>query len=305
MNGTYWIFMAAAAAVCLLWTPLRLKQKGMKAWIGLIAVPVAAALAFALAKVFYALLMYNRTLAVYGLDALLRMRAEEFSFFGGCVGASLGMALTAKMTGQNAGKFLDAFAPAGALAIALARFAENYLGMLGTSRYDTESELLCRFPFAVSNEWDEWYLAVFVLEALIALVISVVFALRKREEKLPLLLFLRVCYYLCVTQIFCESVRMMSMRWGFVRAEQLLCGIAIFFILLYHCVKTPERGFLRRFWPLLACLGLIGGLVGVEFALDRTEIPDGYWYGAMLLILALFGAVECWCVQRRLRAAKN
>lgn len=304
MNSLYWIYIAAAAAECLIWLPLRLKAKGMKAWPGLIAVPISAALAFALAKVFYALLMYNRTLAVYGLDSLTRMRPEEFSFFGGCVGASLGMALTAKLTKENAGKFLDAFAPAGAAAIALARLAEKHLGMLGASKYDTESALLCRFPFAVSNEWDEWYLAVFVLEALIALVICVVSALRKREEKLPMLLFLRVCYALCAAQVFCESVRMMSMRWGFVRAEQLLCGVSVFFILLYHCVKAPEKNFLKRFWPLLACLGCIGALVGVEFALDRTEIPDMYWYGAMLAVLAALGAIEIFCVHRRFRANK-
>ncbi|MBR6187023.1 MAG: prolipoprotein diacylglyceryl transferase [Clostridia bacterium] len=301
----YWICIAAAAALCLVLLVLRLKQKGMKAWPALIAVPLSAALSFALAKVFYACLMYNRTFAVYGLDSLFRMRAEEFSFFGGCVGASLGMALTAKLTGNHAGKFLDAFAPAGCVSIALMRFAEKYLGMLGTSKYDTESALLCRFPFAVSNEWDEWYLAVFTLEALIALVIGAVFAFRSREEKFPLLLFLRVCYYLCVTQIFCESVRMMSMRWGFVRAEQLLCGIAIFFILLYHCLKTPEKNPLKRFWPLLACLGCVGALVGVEFALDRTELPDWFWYAVMLLILFLFGVVEVLCVRRRCRSAKN
>ena len=69
-----------------------------------------------------------------------------------------------------------------ALAIALARCAEMHLGMLGASKYDTESAFFCRFPFAVSNEWDEWYLAVFALEALTALVICVVFALKRKEE---------------------------------------------------------------------------------------------------------------------------
>ena len=300
----YWMWMAAAAAVCLIWLPLRLKKRGVKPWLGLAAVPVSAALAFALAKLFYAALLYNRSFAVYGLDALLRMRAEEFSFFGGCAGAALGMALTAKLARENAGKFLDAFAPVGALTVALARFAEYYLGMLGASKYDTESEFFCRFPFAVSNEWDEWYLAVFVLEALIALAICVVFTLKKREDGVPMLRFLRVSYYLCVMQIFCESVRMMSLRWGFVRVEQLLCAVAIFAILLYHCLKTPEKKCLKRFWPLLACLGCAGALVGVEFALDRTEIPDGYWYVAMAAVLAVLGVLENWCVQRRYKAAK-
>ena len=138
---------------------------------------------------------------------------------------------------------------------------------------------------------------------LMMLVIGLIFAL-ERKDSFPLQLFLRVAYYLCVTQIFCESVRMMGMRWGFVRAEQLLSGVGIFFILLYVCVKTPGLPFLKRFWPLFGTLACIGGLVGVEFALDRTEIPDVYWYGVMLLILIVFGLLEAFCVRRRLRMAK-
>ena len=303
MNTSYAICMAFSAAVCLICLFFRLKKRGMRAWTAFAAVPIAAVLAAVLAKVFYLTLMFHRSLAVYGADALLRLKADEFSFFGGCVGACLGMALTAKLFHENAGKYLDAFAPAGAFALAVARFAEYYLDMLGASGYDTESPFLCRFPFAVANEWDEWYLAVFMLEALIALVIGAVFLLKKKEEKYPLLLFLRVGYYLCTAQIFCESVRMMGMRWGFVRAEQLLCGVYIFFAVLYHCLKTREKSAFKRFWPLLGVLALIGALVGVEFALDRTELPDAFWYGVMLLILVVFGLLENYCVRRRYKTA--
>ena len=304
MNTTaYWMCVLAAAAVCLIWLPIRLKMRNMRLWPAALGLVLAGALAGALAKVFYVLLMYQRTLAVNGAESFWDFQYDRFSFFGGCVGAVLGMALAAKIAKENAGRFLDAFAPVGAAMAAVMRFGEYYLGMLGASKYDTESAFLCRFPFAVSNEWDEWYLAVFMLEALCALVIALIFTLKKKDG-FPMERLLRVAYYLCVAQIFCESVRMMGMRWGFVRAEQLLSGVGIFFILLYVCVKTPGLPFLKRFWPLFGALACIGGLVGVEFALDRTEIPDVYWYGVMLLILIVFGLLEGFCVRRRMRLSK-
>ena len=50
-------------------------------------------------------------------------------------------------------------------------------------------------------------------------------------------------------------------------------------------------------------LALIGALVGVEFALGRTELPDAFWYGVMLLILVVFGLLENYCVRRRYKTA--
>ena len=81
--------------------------------------------------------------------------------------------------------------------VAFARVSEKYLDMLGTGKY-TDSEFLCRFPFAVSNEWGEWYLAIFMLEALAALVIAGIFTVKKREPfyTAPLFIIL-LCLFSC------------------------------------------------------------------------------------------------------------
>ena len=298
MMTSYWISMAVGAVLSTVWLWVRLKKRGMKENTAFAALPVSFALGFAAAKLFYVVLLFNRSLSVYGLEALVRMKSNEFSFFGGCVGACLGMALTAKAFRLRPGMYLDAFAPAGALMVAFARFSEKYLDMLGTGKY-TDSEFLCRFPFAVSNEWGEWYLAIFMLEALAALVIAVIFTVKKREDWFPLLRFLRVAFYLCVVQIFLESLRSMGLKWGFVRVEQLLSGVAVMGVLLYHCLKLQGNSFLGRFWPVLAGLCGIAALVGIEFGLDRTELPDAFWYAVMVAVLAGFGWLEIWCVKKR------
>ena len=112
-----------------------------------------------------------------------------------------------------------------------------------------ENETFARAPFAISNEWGEWFWAVFLLEALAALVVAVVFSVRKKEDAIPGLRFERVVYYLCVPQIFCESLRALGMRWGFVRIEQVLCGVIIEALLIYGCLRYKEpAGFWKR-WP--------------------------------------------------------
>ena len=49
-----------------------------------------------------------------------------------------------------------------------ARIAEVFLDMQGAGAY-VERESFARMPFAISNEWGEWFWAVFLLEALLAL----------------------------------------------------------------------------------------------------------------------------------------
>ena len=67
-----------------------------------------------------------------------------------------------------------------ALTIALCRFSEYFSGE-GIGMY-VENEALRFFPLAVSNEWGEWYWAIFVLEGLAALAIMACL-LRQRARR--------------------------------------------------------------------------------------------------------------------------
>ncbi len=302
MNPEYTFALAVTALLSTGLLILRLRKRRMKIAPALCGLFLSAALGLVFAKVLYVALLFHRVWPRYEWEAFLQFRGAEFSFFGGCAGVLLGMLLSARLFREDARRFMTAFAPCGALMAAGARYAERYLGLLGVGSY-TDDPFLARFPFAVSNKYNEWFLAVFMLEALAALAIALVFFLRKKEEKIPGLLAERVIFYLCLAQIFCESLRAQGMKWGFVRVEQVLSAVVLVALLALAGLKIKAGSAWKRFWPLPAALLCIVVIVGVEFALDKTELPPLLLYGVMLLMLAAMAAMECACTRKRLKQA--
>ena len=301
MNTAYWISLLATLLAGTAWLVFRANKRGMKTAPVFTGVLSGAVLAFALAKLLFIALLSSKVWHRYGWASLLRLDAAEFSFIGGCLGMMLGMAISAKIHGVQLPCLLSLFAPVGAFMAAGARAAEFFLDMQGAGRY-VESEMFARSPFAISNEWGEWYWAVFLLEMIFALIVAVVFAVRKKEDRIASLRFERVVYYLCVPQIFCESLRVLGMRWGFVRIEQVLCGVILEGLLIYGCLQCKtSRGFWQRFWPCFAAIGCVGVIVGVEFGLDKVPaISDWIWYCVMIAALIGYGALERFVTNRRL-----
>ena len=306
MNIAYWLFLLLSLALCTAWLAVRANKRGMKLAPVFTGVLLGAVLAFVVAKALYTVLLSSKVWPRYGWASLIRLEASEFSFIGGCLGMVLGMVISARLYKIQPASLLSLFAPAGALMAAGARAAECFLDMQGAGTY-VENEAFARLPFAISNEWGEWFLAVFLLEALLALIAAVVFAVRKKEDAIVSLRFERVVYYLCVPQIFCESLRALGMRWGFVRIEQVLCGVIIEGLLIYGCLQyTGAKGFWKRFWPCFAALGCVVVIVGVEFGLDKApSVPDAIWYCVMIAALVGFAALERFVTGRRLRQVKQ
>lgn len=306
MNLPYFLtLLAGALCVTGLFCCL-LKSRGMKMRCAAVSLPLSAVCGFVCAKVLYFLLMIGREWLYYGLSGLLRFGEDQFSFLGGCLGAVIGVILAAKITGQPVARALDAFAPCGALGVAFARAAEHFLPEINTSSFEVENPTLHFFPLAVSNPYDQWYVALYFLGALAALAVCVLFLARKKELSVPGVRFCRVAFYLCLPQIFLESLRGDSMFWGFVRAEQVLCGVILFLVLLRHCVTARKDGLLSAYWPLVVCLLCIGVMVFVEFNLDKQFIPmeTAANYGIMWLALLIIAACEVFAVRRRLRYVK-
>ena len=80
-------------------------------------------------------------------------------------------------------------------------------------------------------------------------------------------------------QIFCESLHSQSIRWGFVRVEQLLCALGVLTIIAIHARTAAHQGV-----PTKKCVSLLVWTlvmilldVAVEFALDKTAyIMNGF-----------------------------
>ena len=262
---------------------------------------LGGAMGVALSKLVYFLLMLPYVWQRWGFSVLVKAEPATFSFMGLCLGLCLGVLLAARLTGIPAAQAMDGLAPALASFVALARMGEYFLGVQGSGGY-VENETLCFFPLAVKNEWDEWYWAVFMLSGVLAAVCAAGVLLRERRWRaIPGLTFRRAVFYLALPQVLCESLRAECMRWGFVKVEQVLCGVLIAGAVALSCRGGQGK---KRCLPLLCVLGMIAGVVGVEFGLDKSGLPAPPWYGAMLLLLGGMAGMECLAVHREMASVK-
>ena len=262
---------------------------------------LGGAMGAALSKLLYFLLMLPYVWQRWGFSVLVKTEPATFSFMGLCLGLCLGVLLSARLAGIPAARAMDGLAPALAGFVALARMGEYFLGVQGSGSY-VENEALCFFPMAVKNEWDEWYWAVFMLSGLLAALCAAGVLLRERRWKdVPGLTFRRTAFYLALPQVLCESLRAECMRWGFVKVEQVLCGVLIAGVVALSCRGGQGK---KRYLPLWCVLGLIAGVVGVEFGLDKSGLPAPPWYGAMLLLLGGMAGMECLAVHREMASKK-
>ena len=245
------------------------------------------------AKLVYYLSMIDFMLMQGWLTALVDVNMGTFSYYGGVAGFCLGVVLSARLTRQKPMELLDSFAPAGLLLAALARFGEYFLDGVGIrDMLFWEHPELCFFPLAVSNEYDEWLYAVFMLEGLLTLGVLALCLTRLKKRR-----FLRSLFYLCLIQILCESLRTDSFTWLFVKVEQLFCMLGVAGVLLVYCLKSP--GVRRRWLPIAYCLLTAGVFVVLEFALNgKIPIPQPVCYGVMIAGMAALGLNESWAFHR-------
>ena len=289
MNTSYLLFMSGSALIAAGAHFLLAKNLKKRGLLTAITFVFGAVLGVLCAKLSYCLIALGEVLTDGLAESLFTDSMECMSFLGGAAGVVLGAVLAAKSTGNRVMPALNAWAPAGALLAALARFAEGLAGTVNVGRI-IEDEAYQFFPLAVGVDfwgYTEWYLAVFMFSGLACLA-AAVFSLKAFRDRR----FLRTLFYLCLPQILFESLRNYNrLTWTqFVRAEQLLCMIAVEAVLLLYGV-WQRRG-LRGFAPALTGLGCAGLFVAVEFALDKTDIPHIATYAVMIAGLVLLAAAE-------------
>ena len=201
---------------------------------------------------------------------------EELCFFGGVTGVILAVIVSAYIFRLSPREVLNHFAPAGALMIALVRFAEFYLQseMLGlgepTSIGLTEETVLA-FPWGIAIDWFgdgtylEYHLAVFMYEGFAALAAMIFATIRIKDRDC----FIRTLFYICLVQILLESIRETSIAWLFVKAEQLMCFLYVEGVLVLYAVRRlRERKWSGILSPLLGLL-TAGVVILIEFALQN------------------------------------
>ena len=295
LNG-FLLLAGCGVLLCILWFFLALRRKagnGRSALLSLLTLFLGVLLGVACARLVWVLCMlrYHYPLLDLGYDQL--------SFYGGMAGVILTVCLASRICGQNVRETLNTFAPMGALLAASVRFAEICLGDFGCGAWMEEGIF---FPLTVEfsyGDYSDFYPAVFMLEALFA-VIAMILSLVHDQGKYR---WLRTVFWLCLPQIICESLRMNSIAWRFVRAEQLFCFLLCEGVLVWYAFKIDRRK-LSSWVPALAGLLVCGIVIVAEFAKDgkirfgEQMISQWIIYGVVAAALAVMAVMEHRCSRR-------
>ena len=285
-----------AAIVCgllLLWITSRSKLKsGTVSTLGVLMLPLGLVFArlFHVAGDWY---WYEAA----GLDSILRLWEGGYAFWGAVLGGTLAVLITSRITRQPCAELFDACAAPAALFIAVCRFAEYPFTGQGIGMGLDPDSPFSRFPFAVVNEWEEWYWAVFMLEGVIAVIIliTLLFSRRTGGDKARLFLILY-----SAAQITCESLRRdQYLVWSFVRVSELTAALVLLGLIAAALIR---RGRIERNDWNMVILFLLGIciVIGMEFAKDKLPVlPIWSCYAIMAAASALMGYTAWYLVLKR------
>lgn len=286
--GGYWAWMGAVTLLGILGGGWILSCRGHRPLAGWWLSGWALVTALLCSRLGYAVQQLHYVAVPGSSFHLFSTDPGEWSVICGWGGAALGTALGAitwKGKPLRPMETLNALAPWGAFLLGLVRLCAIPMAARMMD-WGTALETPGRFPgfLTVVNAWGETYLAVYVLEAAAAFAVGAAGFLLLRKKT-----FLRVAFYLCLTQIFLESLRGDSLQWLFLRTEQLLSLTVVLTILFLHGRR------LRTALPLATGFACTLLLALVEFALDKSDMSVSLLYGIMgagLLVLA-FAEIAC------------
>ena len=268
-----------------------------------------ATVAFPLLTLFFAHLLYcltdlEYTLYTYSAGYLFAFWESGHMVYGGMLGAVLALLLVG---GKDFPKLMEQYAPSGAWMIAVTRIGEGLLGQ-GYGEYATGESAFNQFPFMVYDPYyEEWGWALFMLEALIALLLFAVLLRKKKSWQGDSALLFMGLY--ASAQVVLESFRRDEfLRWGFVRVEQLFSVVLILVVLISYGVRSGRgKGVIKALiYALYAAMVTL--CILLEFAMEG-RIPFLMFLDVDACYLAEGGAcllLACSVLwMRRISAATN
>ena len=284
--GVFAAVGALAAAALTVWLGLRRKMSLPIVLDGILCAVLGALLG---ARIVYSAAMIESIAVDFGLSFIPQMWKGGYTLFGGVLGGFAGVALYAHVKKQKQVPLLNLLAPGAALFLAVVRLAEVFTSQgLG---YYVDNAAFQFFPFAVADVYGYWNAPVFFYEALAALLITFICAralLRAKPGK-PAVLFVTL---LSLSQILLDSWRHDGyIRFGFVHFNQLAAVTALGILLLLSVIRQVKQSGWNA-WQIIrstAFAPLVGVLIWVEFALDKSDIHNIILYGIMAAALIAMG----------------
>jgi phosphatidylglycerol---prolipoprotein diacylglyceryl transferase len=243
----------------------------------------------------YCLVDLEYTIYSYSFGYLFAFWENGYMLYGGMLGAVLALLM---IGGKDTLKLLEQVAPSGALMIAVARIGEGFLGQ-GYGEYWTGESVFRRFPFMVYDPYyEEWGWALFILEALIALILFIYLLQIKMTWQGDGALLLFGLY--ASAQIVLESLRRDEyLRWGFVRVEEVASAVLVLVVLVCYCWKAGKGKGLSKALCFSLYIVMTVFCLLLEFATEGripflTFMDVDACYAAMAVACVLLGASVLW-----------
>ena len=249
--------MFAGLAAGMTWYAFRLRKNSL---------PVRAAI-LVFAKLGYLLHDLGANIIEGYYDEVTEISPWMLSFVGGCLGIVAGVAAGARASGIKAKKALDLFAAPACVFLCLARLAEGGMDTIGIGS-EVEVSWLQWFPLTMTDSWGEsWYLSVFFLEALWALVCLIPALRAKRPEERDGAVFARTAVWMLGAQIGFELYLKYPFDRcfyiSFISLDQVFCAILLVILVTAGCARN------RKWWPLPVTLALLGLNAFMQFYRDN------------------------------------
>ena len=283
----YGLLLSLAVSAGLLWVNFTARHillpKDTAVRVGLWAIPLGLIGGRAL----FVAVRWSLVVNELGWQQIFRLWDGGFALFGVIPGCLLAVFLCARQLRLRTAELLDAVAPGAALTLAIMRFAEYFTPQgLGPPM---DSTALHWFPLAIQNSYGEWMVPVFFWEGLAALMIAglsarALYSPKRKPFNASSAWFL----WLGATQVILESLRTDDLlRLGLVKVSQLaamacVLGVAVRWAVLAYRAGKPGLKICAY------CAGLLAGVgfcTAIEFALDKTPIPNAILYLGMGLAL--------------------
>ena len=305
----YGLALAVAALISLGLAKVAFRKAGVAAdtlsWFAVLAVPFGVLGA----RLLYCLVRLPWFLEK-GRGYFFRLTDGGFMLYGALAGILLAAFLAARIKRQPFAYAADALSAPAALMICLSRLAEGLAGVgygwpvadwfdpwMSMSLVQLEDyEWLQRFPFAMQEPmYEQWCWAIYVMEALVALVILIV-VLRMKNRRGGAKTLMMVLIYAAM-QVLGESARQDEvMRWGFIRVSQLISALAVAAVLVICCVKMQKKCMKLITLSSVGVLACAGVVMAMEFALEKkitalTWMPMDLCY--IVTILGCLGLIAC------------
>lgn len=281
--GTYFLCAALSVAAGFAAAVLRAKKSGLPAPKAAL-VFLAAAVLGALGARLYCVAARTLPGGILFEKAFLSDRPYDYAVCGAVIGAPLAVFLLSRALKMPSGRALDAAAFGGLIALGLERISEVFADSAwGEEILDEKWQF---FPLALRDGYGDWYGAVNLLEA--ALALAVLLAVLARGYRRDGTAFALALLWWALSQILCESLRAETLRWGFVRVQQVQCALFGGAVLACVLIRRHAPG---KAWilPWGIYLAGIGAVIALEFALDRLSWPRLLDYALMAVALAAAG----------------